>query len=106
MNLYHVRFKGRTAGALGVMQPFSFTRRAESIYDVKPALYETHEHISGLCITLVDEDQCGCDCAKVVTCGGCHASWCERCDPAPSALCHVCHGRGYTTARVRRGSHE
>lgn len=34
----------------------------------------------------------------VATCGGCGASWCGDCDPAPSALCHYCHGRGYSTA--------
>ena len=32
------------------------------------------------------------------TCGGCGASWCAECDPCPSALCHYCHGRGYSTA--------
>jgi hypothetical protein len=36
----------------------------------------------------------------VVTCGNCGKSWCEACDPAPSALCHSCHGRGYSTAQV------
>lgn len=36
-----------------------------------------------------------------VTCGGCRRSWCERCDPGPSALCPWCHGRGYSTAEVR-----
>lgn len=25
--------------------------------------------------------------------------WCEKCDPAPSALCHWCHGRGYSDAK-------
>ena len=33
-----------------------------------------------------------------VTCGNCGRSWCERCDPAPSALCHYCHGRGLSCA--------
>ena len=33
-----------------------------------------------------------------VTCGACGETWCETCDPAPSALCHKCHGRGYTKA--------
>lgn len=32
------------------------------------------------------------------TCGACGLSWCDRCDPAPSAMCHYCHGRGYSTA--------
>jgi len=36
--------------------------------------------------------------AGVVTCGGCGRRWCEGCDPAPSALCHYCHGRGYSEA--------
>jgi hypothetical protein len=35
-----------------------------------------------------------------VTCGICHLSWCERCDPAPAALCHWCHGRGYSEAAL------
>lgn len=39
--------------------------------------------------------------APIVTCGICGRSWCEQCDPAPSALCHWCHGRGYSTAPVR-----
>ena len=39
------------------------------------------------------------DCeASRVTCGNCDSSWCERCDPGPSALCHTCHGRGHSTA--------
>ncbi len=33
-----------------------------------------------------------------VTCGNCGRSWDERQDPAPSALCHWCHGRGHSTA--------
>ena len=35
-----------------------------------------------------------------VTCGTCHNSWCEHCDPAPSALCPWCHGRGHSTASL------
>jgi hypothetical protein len=35
---------------------------------------------------------------KRVTCGDCGREWCERCDPCPSALCHWCHGRGYSLA--------
>lgn len=31
-----------------------------------------------------------------VTCGNCGRSWCEECDPAPSAQCHWCNGRGYS----------
>lgn len=41
--------------------------------------------------------------AAVVTCGTCRAQWCERCDPAPGALCHTCNGRGYSTAEIRAG---
>jgi len=33
-----------------------------------------------------------------VTCGNCEHSWCEKCDPAPAALCHWCHGRGHSIA--------
>ncbi len=43
-----------------------------------------------------------CESPVAVTCGSCHASWCERCDPAPSALCHTCHGRGHSTAPLQR----
>jgi len=43
-------------------------------------------------------DTHGCDAPERVTCGSCGNSWCERCDPAPSALCHYCHGRGVSTA--------
>ena len=37
-----------------------------------------------------------------VTCGNCERSWCEYCDPAPSALCHFCHGRGHSDAEIER----
>lgn len=42
----------------------------------------------------------GCDHGPraVATCGDCHRSWCDSCDPGPSALCPWCHGRGYSTA--------
>ena len=33
-------------------------------------------------------------------CLTCCAHWCDECDPAPSALCHYCHGRGYSTALI------
>lgn len=33
-------------------------------------------------------------------CLTCGAHWCGECDPAPSALCHYCHGRGYSTAEI------
>lgn len=36
-----------------------------------------------------------------VTCGNCGRSWCEHCDPGPSALCPFCHGRGYSTAPIK-----
>lgn len=35
--------------------------------------------------------------AMCLTCG---LHWCFECDPAPSALCHYCHGRGYSTATL------
>lgn len=35
------------------------------------------------------------------TCGICGRSWCDRCDPTPAALCHWCHGRGYSLATLR-----
>lgn len=37
---------------------------------------------------------------EVVMCGARGHAWCERCDPAPSALCPTCHGRGHSTAPV------
>lgn len=39
-----------------------------------------------------------CERWQRVTCGLCGLSWCDRHDPAPAALCHACHGRGYTLA--------
>lgn len=46
----------------------------------------------------------GCECTGDlpvrVTCGACNRSWCERCDPAPGALCHWCHGRGSSQAQL------
>ncbi len=38
--------------------------------------------------------------ADVTTCGHCGNSWCERCDPTPSPLCHTCHGRGFSHAEL------
>lgn len=38
------------------------------------------------------------ECHARTTCGGCGNAWCGECDPAPSALCHWCHGRGKSTA--------
>lgn len=40
------------------------------------------------------------------TCGNCGHAWCELCDPAPSALCHWCHGRGYSTAEMAAADEE
>lgn len=31
---------------------------------------------------------------EIVTCWGCLNQWCDRCDPAPAALCPFCHGGG------------
>jgi len=55
-------------------------------------------------IRVVCECVPGCPCAEParVTCGNCERSWCERCDPAPSALCHWCHGRGHSLAELGR----
>ena len=47
-------------------------------------------------------ESCECEAPDRATCGGCGNEWCERCDPAPSALCHWCHGRGYSHARLDR----
>lgn len=40
------------------------------------------------------------ECHARTTCGACGNAWCERCDPAPSSLCHWCHGRGSSTAAM------
>ncbi len=40
------------------------------------------------------------ECHARVTCGGCGNAWCGACDPAPSALCHWCHGRGSSIAEM------
>lgn len=37
---------------------------------------------------------------KMVTCATCWRAWCERCDPAPAALCPFCHGYGFSTAPI------
>lgn len=46
------------------------------------------------------------ECHARVTCGNCGHAWCERCDPAPAALCHWCHGRGSSTAELAPASEE
>lgn len=43
---------------------------------------------------------CGGSHGARVTCGGCGRAWCGECDPAPSALCHWCHGRGSSSAEM------
>jgi len=42
--------------------------------------------------------------AKLAECGSCGLEWCAECDPAPSALCPACNGRGYAMACT--GDHE
>lgn len=36
----------------------------------------------------------------VVTCGNCRRSWCEQCDPCPSAMCPWCNGAGGSKAPI------
>ena len=38
---------------------------------------------------------------KLATCGICNRTWCEACEPTPSALCPWCHGMGFSKAPVR-----
>lgn len=57
----------------------------------------TTSHHQGKCPMTTHPDH-----GAKVTCGNCGQSWCEACDPAPSALCHYCHGRGYSTAPIRK----
>lgn len=40
------------------------------------------------------------ECHGRTTCGNCGHAWCGVCDPAPSALCHWCHGRGWSDAEM------
>lgn len=40
------------------------------------------------------------ECHARTTCGACGHAWCGICDPAPSALCHWCHGRGSSDAEM------
>lgn len=49
-------------------------------------------------------EQSTCEHSKreIATCGNCERSWCDACDPTPSALCHWCHGRGHSTAERSR----
>lgn len=35
--------------------------------------------------------------ALCLTCG---CAWCYECDPSPASQCHVCAGRGYSTAEI------
>jgi len=42
----------------------------------------------------------------VAECLSCGLKWCDRCDPAPAASCHRCHGRGHTTAIIEDGTEE
>lgn len=39
----------------------------------------------------------------VVGCNNCGYQWDEKKDPCPSALCHRCHGRGYSTHPIENG---
>jgi len=50
------------------------------------------------------EQECKCgDNPQRVTCGKCHQEWCEKCDPAPSAMCHWCNGNGGPETPLRWG---
>jgi hypothetical protein len=49
----------------------------------------------------VTHEECG-RADEVTECGGCYGMWCDRCDPAHGPLCPWCHGRGYSTAAIRR----
>lgn len=52
-----------------------------------------------------EQSECpNCDSSNAkTTCGSCDSIWCGDCDPAPSALCHTCHGRGHSTASFQLG---
>lgn len=56
-------------------------------------------------MSTTDTLECGHTARSVVTCGACGLKWCEGCDPAPSALCPRCNGRGYTTAEQPGSRH-
>lgn len=38
---------------------------------------------------------------ETTMCGECEGVWCDACDPAHGPLCPWCHGRGYSSARLR-----
>lgn len=42
--------------------------------------------------------------SEIAECGICGRRWCGFCDPAPAALCHWCHGRGYSIAPISAAS--
>lgn len=48
----------------------------------------------------IDIKPCPHEARNVAQCGSCQASWCYKCDPSPSDLCHYCAGRGYSTHEI------
>lgn len=56
-------------------------------------------------LTLHEDSECAHGPGAVSTCGGCRRSWCDACDPCPSAMCPWCNGAGGSkaerTGRVR-----
>lgn len=101
MNTYQILFSGRRDGAIGAFERLTVDVNAESIHSdaIIPALrergYETNHLV---CRTLLRKlpGNHGHDRDDKMTCGNCNRSWCGHCDPCPSALCHFCHGIGYS----------
>lgn len=57
MKLYRMTFTGREVGAIGVFTRYSIVVRAESEEAARIELYQTHEHIRGLHVQVVEEDE-------------------------------------------------
>ncbi len=105
--------KGRTSGQVEIFRPGGNTVVAMSVrpckrcerYDEKHAATAqtdsqtaSSDSQTSLHTCNVTDDDGRAVAPDRVTCGNCGNSWCERCDPAPSAQCHTCTGRGYSTA--------
>ena len=85
--------------------------RSREGYVIGPDINGRICHVAS-CISMYDAKRKACELnghdgeAHKVTCGNCDRSWCEYCDPAPSALCHWCHGRGHSDAVIGPDVHK
>lgn len=58
----------------------------------------TSRKVANNTYVIARNDSHACDARYLTTCGKCQNRWCSACDPAPSAQCHWCTGRGYSIA--------